>query len=142
MNMASMLLPASPPKAKIAELGLILQQQTQLPDVAGQEFCLQWQQGVHSAANCREDSLLGGDKPAAIKTILAGGLHSDLFCLQQWVQPECAIRDCCARMMSIVNVWTKRSCADGLCCLAVDACQQPLAARMLTLNPVSLDREL
>jgi len=30
MNMASMLLPASPPKAKIAELGLILQQQTQL----------------------------------------------------------------------------------------------------------------
>jgi len=78
-----MLLPASPPKAKIAELGLILQQQTQLSDDAGQDFYLQWQQGVHSAANSRRDSLLGGNKPAAIKTILAGSLHSDLFCLQQ-----------------------------------------------------------
>ena len=78
-----MLLPASPPKAKIAELGLILQQQTQLSDDAGQDFYLQWQQGVDCAANNRQDSPLGGNKPAAIKIILAGGLHSGLFCLQQ-----------------------------------------------------------
>ncbi len=76
-----MLLPASPPKAKMAELGLILQQQTQLFDIARQCFGLQ--QGVNCAANGRKDSLLGGNKPAAIKTVLAGGLHSDLFCLQQ-----------------------------------------------------------
>lgn len=77
-----MLLPASPPKAKIAELGFILQQQTQLSDVAEQYFGQQQPQGVNSAANTRKDSSLGGHKPAAIKTILAGGLHPDAFCLQ------------------------------------------------------------
>lgn len=83
MNKASMLLPASLPKAKIAELGLILQQQIQLSDTAVQSVGLQRQQNVRCAASSRKDSLMGGNKPAAIKTILAAGLHSDLFCLQQ-----------------------------------------------------------